>query len=309
MTILDPSIRERLLAGLPVRTRRFTLNGVPSSVLEGGDGPTIVLLHGPGEYGAKWLRVFPSLVASHRVIAPDLPGHGATGGFERRLDTEQITGWLDALIEATCGERPVLCGQLLGGAIAARYAVTHANKLSRLVLVDALGLTAFQPAPEFAQALGEFLSAPSEATHDRLWGHCAFDLGKMQGQMGDDWERVKAYNLDRAGVPELKPTQHALMAEFAFSAIPAADLERIAVPTRLIWGRNDLATALSVAQAASARYGWPLFVIEDCGDDPPMERPDAFLTALRAALASPHRAESKPTAEGRIRARSGSRQG
>jgi hypothetical protein len=41
---------------------------------------------------------------------------------------------------------------------------------------------------------------------------------------------------------------------------------------------------LSVAEAASARYGWPLHVIENARDDPAIEQPEAFLEALRAAL-------------------------
>ena len=60
----------------------------------------------------------------------------------------------------------------------------------------------------------------------------------------------------------------------------------IAVPTTLIWGRHDLATRLSIAEAASARYGWPLHVIENAADDPPIEQPEAFVRALRAALGS-----------------------
>ena len=39
-----------------------------------------------------------------------------------------------------------------------------------------------------------------------------------------------------------------------------------------------------MAEAASLRHGWPLHVIEDCADDPPVEQPAAFLRALRAAL-------------------------
>jgi len=70
---------ERLLAEIPVAERRLQLAGVSTSVLEGGDGLPIVLLHGPGEFAAKWLRVIPDLVRTHRVVAPDLPGHGAVG--------------------------------------------------------------------------------------------------------------------------------------------------------------------------------------------------------------------------------------
>ena len=72
-----------------------------------------------------------------------------------------------------------------------------------------------------------------------------------------------------------------MMEQFGFAAIPPEDLERIAVPTTLIWGRHDLATQLPVAEAASTGYGWPLHIIEDAADDPPMEQPEAFLEALR----------------------------
>jgi pimeloyl-ACP methyl ester carboxylesterase len=280
-------LHERLLSGLPVHARKLHLDGVPTSVLEGGEGPPLVLLHGPNEYAAKWLRVVPALVATHRVIAPDLPGHGRSGPFDGTVDTERVLAWLDALIDRTCSAPPVLCGHILGGGIAARYAANPGHALRRLVLVDPLGLTTFQPVPEFGQALGAFLSEPSEATHDGLWRYCAFDLEKLQTRMGDDWNKIKAYNLDRARVPALKATQHALMEHFGFPAIPNAELHRIAVKTSLIWGRHDLATPLSVAQAASARFGWPLSVIDDCADDPPMEQPEAFVRALYAALESP----------------------
>jgi hypothetical protein len=43
---------------------------------------------------------------------------------------------------------------------------------------------------------------------------------------------------------------------------------RTNLESMLIWGRHDLQARLRVAQAASARYGWPLHVIEDCGADP-----------------------------------------
>ena len=93
---------------------------------------------------------------------------------------------------------------------------------------------------------------------------------------------LEAYALDRAGTPGMRDAGR-LMA-LGMAAIPPADLERIAVPTTLIWGRDDRQVRLRVAEAASARYGWPLRVIEGAADDPAMERPGAFLAALRAAL-------------------------
>jgi pimeloyl-ACP methyl ester carboxylesterase/ubiquinone/menaquinone biosynthesis C-methylase UbiE len=276
--------RERLLAGLPVTERRLRLNRVSTAVLEGGEGPPVVLLHGPGEYGAKWLRVIPYLVTTHRVIAPDLPGHGASEAIDGTPGVDRILGWLDDLIECTCPTPPALVGHILGGAIAARFAIDRSERISRLVLVDALGLAPFQPTPDFGLALAEFLSEPTEEAHDRLWRRCAFDLDTMRDRLGERWEWIKAYNLNRARTPGLQAVQHSLMEQFGIPAIPPADLARIAVPTTLIWGRHDLATPLPIAQAVSTRHGWPLHVIEDVGDDPPMEEPEAFLEALRAAL-------------------------
>src|SRR5947207_15877751 len=75
------------------------------------------------------------------------------------------------------------------------------------------------------------------------------------------------------------------MREMAVPAISPADLARVGVPTSLIWGRHDPVNRLPVAEAASERYGWPLEVIEEAGDDPPLEQPQTLLRALRSALA------------------------
>jgi pimeloyl-ACP methyl ester carboxylesterase len=284
--LVGKNARERLLAGMPVTERRLELAGISTAVLEGGDGPPIILLHGPGEYAAKWMRVIPDLVTTHRVIAPDLPGHGTSEVADGVLNADRVSAWLRELIGHTCATPPVLVGQILGGAIAARFAIAHGDRLSSLVLGDAFGLAPFQPTPEFGLALTEFIAQPTEDTHDRLWQKCAFDLNGLQKGMGESWDWLKAYNLDRARATNFHAAQHILMAQFGMPAIPPAELERITVPTTLIWGRHDLATQLAVAEAASARYGWPLQVIENAADDPPIEQPEAFLKALRKALES-----------------------
>jgi pimeloyl-ACP methyl ester carboxylesterase len=233
------------------------------------------------------MGIIPGLAAAHRVIAPDLPGHGAsevTG--EGRIDSSRAMEWLDALIEQTCQMPPALVGHLLGGALAARYAIDHSHRFNRLVLVDTFGLRPFQPAPEFALALANFLTEPTERTHTDLWRHCAFNLDALRQRMGAGWERFETYNLDRARAPSVQAAVAALMEHFGAPAISASDLGRITTPTTLIWGSYDRATPLTVAKEASARFEWPLHVIENCNDDPPVERPDALLQTLRLALES-----------------------
>jgi pimeloyl-ACP methyl ester carboxylesterase len=278
--------RARLLAGLPVTERRLSLNGAATAVLEGGEGPPIVLLHGPAAYGAAWLRVIPDLVTSWRVVAPDLPGHGASDTFADAVDLDRVIGWLDDLIECTCTMPPVLVGHTLGGAIAARFASERSDQLAGLVLVDTLGLRPFQPDPAFGAALQEFMSAPTEQTLDRLWSSCAFDVAALRRQLGQQWKAITAYTLDRVRTPGLLAVQNRFLELFGMPAIPPAALARIATPTTLVWGRHDLATPLSVAEEACARFGWPLHVIDGAADDPTIEQPDEFLRILRPRLAA-----------------------
>lgn len=276
--------RARLLAGIPAVQRRLDVAGVSTVVLEGGDGPPMVLLHGPGGNATHWAGVVPALVGSCRVIIPDLPGQGATEPIDAAVLAPRMMEWLEALIATTCTAAPVLVGYAIGGGIAARFAIERGRLLRQLVLVDALGLVDFAPAPEFGGALHQFMADPTADTHEGLWRQCTRDLGAVQARMGGLWEAFAAYNLDRAHAPALRDSLGALMREFGMSAIPARDLARIEVPTTLVWGRDDLATPVQIARDASARHGWALRILEDCGGDPPMERPAALAEVLRDVL-------------------------
>ena len=276
--------RGRLMDGLPVVERMYELAGISTPVLEGGNGPPLVLLHGPGEHALKWLRVIPELVRRHRVIAPDLPGHGSSIVNGRALTADQVIQWLRELLDRTTPEPAVLVGHVVGGAIAARLAASDSDRIARLVLVDTLGLAPFHPAPDFGGALTAFLARPDEITFDGLWRYCAYDFERLRADMGERWEAFYGYSLERVRSPEGQAALHQIMEQFGLPAIPPEVLERIAVPTALIWGREDLATRLAVAEQASARYGWPLHIVDEAADDPAMEQPARFVEVLRDAL-------------------------
>jgi pimeloyl-ACP methyl ester carboxylesterase len=195
-----------------------------------------------------------------------------------------MLSWLDDLIGRTCATPPVLVGHVLGGAIAARYAVACGHRIRHLVLVDTLGLAPFRPALKFAFTMIGFQIRPTERTYNRFMRQCSYDLDGLRAGMGEHWQPFVTYNLEMARGPGAKAVGQ-LLRTLGLSRIPPADLERITVPTSLIWGREDRANRLRIAEQASARYGWPLHVIEGCADDPPRDQPVAFLAALRSALA------------------------
>lgn len=280
----DP--RNRLVAGLPVTERHLDLAGVQTAVLEGGEGPPIILLHGPGESALWWMRVIPELATTNRVIAPDLPAHGASGVGEGSLDADRMLGWVEALIDHTCPTPPAMVGHLLGGAVAARFAVHADDRIRHLVLVDAMGLDRFWPSLRFAFSLIRFLVRPTRRSYDRFLPHCMYDPDGLREGMGERWKPFLAYNLDRARASKTRTGLRALMMRVGIPAIPTEDLARISVPTTLIWGRHDRALQLRIAEEASARFGWPLHVIEEARDDPKLERPEEFLRVLYRTLES-----------------------
>ena len=284
--------RQRLLHGVAVAERRLDAAGVPTTILEGGDGAPVVLLHGPGESAVNWRWTIPDLITTHRVIAPDLPAHGSSAAGDRPLDAECAIEWLDAVIEATCVEPPTVVGHVLGGALAARFAVRSPGRLRRLVLVDSLGLARFRPRPAFALGLLRFQARPRQGSYERFMDQCAYDLDALRHDLSEDWATFVAYNLELA-TSDSAGAARRLFRTTGLPRIPAEQLDRIEVPTTLIWGSDDRANPVAIAERVSARHGWPLHVIERAADDPARDRPAAFLEALRSALGD-HRGDSGP---------------
>ena len=284
---MGTDLRRRLLDATDLTERRVEPAGIPTAVLEGGDGQPLVLLHGQGENWAVWLPVLGELQRTHRVVAVDLPGHGASATGARRLDRDSVLTWLDELLTTTCTSPPALVGHLLGGAIAARYAVAHPDRLAHLVLVDTLGLRWFRPAARFAASMALFIARPTERSRDRLFAHCFDDMDRAAANVGDPWNDLLAYALEQARRPESQAALRELMARVGAPPIPGRDLARITTPTTLVHGRGGLQVPLEAARTAARRHGWPLHVIEDARDDPAAEQPARFLAVLRAALDLP----------------------
>ena len=160
------------------------------------------------------------------------------------------------------------------------------------MLIDSFGLAPLELPSDFAQALSNYVSQPTEGSHEALWRYCAFDLELLRRRMGERWDSFTGYNLQLARTASVRAAANMLIERFA-SMIPAGELARIAVPTSLLWGRHDLAIPLTGAEAASTRLGWPLHIIENSADDPPVEQSEAILRVLRTILAhsQPERAK------------------
>ena len=271
--------RERLLADVPVTERRLPVAGVSTAVLERGDGPPLMLLHGGIECGgAYWAPVISHLAESHRLVIPDVPGLGESEPVAR-LDAAAFADWLGELVRITCPEKPALIAHSLLGSLAARFAAEHGDLLRRLVICAAPGIGPYRMPLGLRVVAIRFALRPSESNSERFDRWAFFDLDRARRRDAGWIEAFNAYTRSRAVVPHVKRTMRQLI-RTCTKRIPDAELSRIPVPTELVWGRHDRFVPLGFAEEAAARLDWPLHVIDDAGHVPHIEQPEAFLRGL-----------------------------
>lgn len=275
--------RDRLLADLPVTERRVRLARVSTALLEAGDGPPLVLLHGGIECGgAYWAPVISSLAESHRLVIPDIPGLGESEALAR-LNPGTFAYWFAELMRATCTEKPTLIAHSLLGTLAARFAAEHGDQLRRLMIYAAPGIGPYRMPLGLRVVAIRFALRPSEANAERFDRWAFFDLDRTRRRDSGWLEAFNAYTRSRAVVPHVKRTMRELIGSCT-KRVPDAELRRIPTATDLLWARHDRFVPLDLAEEASARLDWPLHVIDEAGHVPHIERPDAFLRALRIGL-------------------------
>jgi pimeloyl-ACP methyl ester carboxylesterase len=118
-------------------TEEVATNGTTIHVRVGGVGPAVVLLHGYGDTGDMWAPLAKDLARNHRVIVPDLRGMGlsarAETGFEKANEAEDIVGVMDALH----APRADVVAHDIGNMVAYALASRHADRVTKLVLMDA----------------------------------------------------------------------------------------------------------------------------------------------------------------------------
>ena len=101
--------------------------------------------------------------------------------------------------------------------------------------------------------------------------------------MGDDWTAFVAYDLSLARSDQAKAAGQ-LFRQAGTPCIPSDELQQITVPVAPVWGRNDRALRLRIAERASGQYDWPLHASKTPLTTPLATSPRPSWPALRSAL-------------------------
>lgn len=117
-----------------------TLHGHRVGYRIAGEGPAILLIHGITSSGRTWDAVFEALAERHTVIAPDLPGHGASDKPRGDYSLGAYATALRDLLVLLGIRSATLVGHSLGGGIAMTFVYQFPGRVDRMVLVDSGGL-------------------------------------------------------------------------------------------------------------------------------------------------------------------------
>jgi pimeloyl-ACP methyl ester carboxylesterase len=117
--------------------------GSPGSDSPGAGSP-IVFVHGLSGSWPNWLEQLPVLARHHRVLALDLPGFGHS---PMPTETITISGYarlLDGLLSKLGVDAAALVGNSMGGFVSAELSIAYPQRVERLVLVSAAGISSYQ---------------------------------------------------------------------------------------------------------------------------------------------------------------------
>ncbi|HET6631474.1 MAG TPA: alpha/beta fold hydrolase [Rhodanobacteraceae bacterium] len=265
--------RQALAAHLATRT--VQIGDTRWSYYEGGDGATLVLLHGFDMDKTAWLPVAARLQPHFHLVIPDLPGWGHSSrhaGDDYGIPAQARR--LQAFVQTLGLGHVVLVGHSMGGAIAGVYAAEHPEHVAGLVLVDSFGLKSSPTDFERAVLAGSNPYVLADRAEFRQLLQAAFDQPPaVPGRIADvfvDRSQDSRDFLDRTLDALRSPDERTILQQH---------LGELRMPVLGLWCRDDKIIDLSALEAL--RQGLThassidTSVINGCGHVPQMEKPRA----------------------------------
>jgi pimeloyl-ACP methyl ester carboxylesterase len=261
----------------------ITVCGIETYYERYGSGPPLILIPPGGSHTGTWRFNIGALSRSHEVWTFDLPGSGYSGKpptfpYTHRSYAEFVRAFM-----TTMGiPKAVVGGWSLGGTVALEFALDFPERTAGLVLIDAGGyphgiahqtqmtnaiLMSFSSYPASVKAFFRYLyHDPAPFARDSALVREICDINRTPNA------RDAVYWMQRA-------------LHFDYALPDVSRIKSVAVPTLIVWGRDDRA----VDVRAAARFqqdiaGSQLVVIDDAGHAVHEEKPDAVNRAIASFL-------------------------
>jgi pimeloyl-ACP methyl ester carboxylesterase len=250
-----------------------------------GEGSAIVLLHGIGGDHSVWNAVLPRLAVGHRVLAPDLRGHGRSPfPPDSSMGFPELAGDVIALLDQEKVERAHIVGMSAGGFLALTLGLSNPKRVRSLVLIGSAG-----HCDAHTRSIGQ-----RWAETYREEGFDAFTLRLLKDLYYPDWIEAHLDFADRVrdSLRDRDLTGVLRWGESVRSFDLRGRLTGLRAPTLVVQGMDDHVVDPSHARLLRQTIpGTEVRLLAQTGHMVPVERPDETLEAIQGWTA---RADSRP---------------
>jgi len=279
------SVTPRIISVTP---RTITVRGHELGYLDSGAGPTVMLIHGLLGSSRSWTPLIEHLSPAHRVLAPDLFGHGASakpmGDYSLGAHAATLRDMLDQLGI----DRLTLVGHSLGGGIAMQFCYLFPHRVERLALISSGGLgRSISPLLRGATIPGAGWVLPliastwvrdRAATLERTLSRIGWHPGSEMAEAWDGFTSLSDADSRRAFLATIRSVvDPGGQTVNAHDQLPTTTH----VPTLIIWGTRDrIIPAAHATTALKAINGSRLELFEGAGHFPHLAEPERFAETL-----------------------------
>jgi len=264
------------------------LHGREFSFLDSGEGPAVLFIHGLTGSQRNWAHLVEKMDSDHRVVVPDLFGHGASAKPMGDYSLGAHAATMRDLLDRLGIDRVTLVGHSFGGGIAMQFCYLFPERVERLVLVASGGLgRSVSPLLRAATLPGAGWVLPVIASS---WVRGRGDAaGRTFVRLG--WPSSPDVTEIWRGFSSLADadTRRAFLATTRSVIDPGGQTvtadhvlpEGVEVPTLVVWGTRDrMIPAWHATAAQKVIAGCRVELFEGAGHFPHLDEPDRFADLL-----------------------------
>lgn len=244
---------------------------------EGNPGCPLIMIHGASQDTLSWHDNIKYFSKTHKVFAPDLPGHGKSALIKKRptRTNKEFADFVWGFIEAMKIDQPILIGHSMGAGIAVWVSIDHPNDIKAVVAVD--GGAAFSGPTGVSYQPEQLQNVEINPTD---WAETMFY--SLAGRTtGEDRRKEMAFDVTRCS-PYVYFSDLLTYTSFNLNE----RINDIKVPIYYIQGQDDWSTTPEMVKETSNRLKvkTDVIVLKGLGHIPHWEQPDKFNKALELVL-------------------------
>ncbi len=261
------------------------------NVIELGEGPPVVFVHGLAGSWQNWLEQLPVFARSHRVIALDLPGFGRSPMPREQITISLYARVLEQVLDTLEIDAAAVVGNSMGGFVSTELAIAFPQRVERLILAAPAGISSFGNEDALSKALwlrrirlllavgGAWAAANADVVSSRPWlrSRALAGVARHPGRLP---AQLVAEQVRGAGKPGFIDALDANLNYDFRDRLP-----EIVCPTLVVWGDKDRVIPVHDADVYTELIPNARKVIfADTGHVPMLERPARFNKLLEQFL-------------------------